>query len=214
MVSGGDGSGNEEKRMSIRECSDERGDAESMLLAAAGDHAAFASIVSEHQGAVYGYLRARLLQDTDVEDLTQEVFVRCYQGLSRFDPDMSVRPWLFGIARNLLREHLRKLKRRKEVAWTGLCLDLESVVEPQPDLHDEALEHLPTCVDGLGDSAKTALNLHYGGKMRLAKIGEKLRRSEGAIKLLMFRARKALRSCLGGKLGDDGRMGRASTPDD
>jgi len=181
----------------LPEATEER---ELMASAAEGDRAAFASIVQKHQGAVYGFVRARLLQDSDAEDLTQEVFVRCYEGIDRFDASANLRPWLFGIARNLLREHLRRGKRRKEVAWTGLCLELEEVVTPEEDRHDEALEHLPNCMDGLGENAKTALRLHYRAKMRLAKIGERLRRSEGAVKLLMFRARQALRACLGGKM--------------
>ena len=43
-----------------------------------GDRAAFESLIVQHQSAVYGYLRARLLQHSDAEDLTQEVFLRFY----------------------------------------------------------------------------------------------------------------------------------------
>jgi len=185
-----------------------------MERAMRGDRPAFARIVETHQGAVHGFLRARLLQDADADDLTQETFVRCYQALRRFDPQSAVRPWLFGIARNLLREHLRRSRRRKEIAWTGLCLELEAAEAPAEDLHDEALEHLPNCMRGLGESARTALDLHYGSRLRLAQIGERLRRSEGAVKLLMFRARRALEQCLGGKLGAPDACRDAESPRD
>lgn len=161
-----------------------------------GDRAAFEEVVARHQGAVYGYLRARLLQPNDAEDLTQETFLRCYEARARFDNSAMLRPWLFGIARNLLREHVRRVRRRKEVAWTELCLELEEMVTATDESYDQVLAKLPHCLEGLGPSAREALDLHYGGKIPLCEIGERLRRSHGAIKLLMYRARQALKYCL------------------
>src|SRR5687768_18183034 len=102
-----------------------------------GDRAAFEQIVRQNQGMVYGYLRARLLQPVDADDLTQEVFLRCYLARARFDNSNQMRPWLLGIARNILREHIRKQKRRKEVAWTELCLELEEVASLEHDRYEE-----------------------------------------------------------------------------
>ena len=167
-----------------------------------GDRAAFEQIVRRHQGAVYGYLRARLLQTSDAEDLTQEVFLRCYLARARFDSGSLVRPWLFGIARNVLREHVREVKRRKEAGWTELCLELEELAPQRDDQeqeYDAFLRHLPVCLQSLGQSARQALDLHYASKLRLAEIGQQLKRSEGAVKLLMYRARQALKRCLDAK---------------
>lgn len=165
-----------------------------------GDRSAFEEIVRLHQSAVFGYLRARVLQPTDAEDLTQEVFLRCYVGRDRFDGSNMIRPWLIGIARNLLREHVRKVTRRKEVAWTELCLELEEMVETKENLYDDILGHLPVCLESLGPSARKAIELKYSSKLRLAEIGDKLHRSEGAVKLLMYRARQALKNCLDNKV--------------
>ncbi len=163
-----------------------------------GDRAAFATVIEQHQRAVYGYLRARLLQGTDADDMTQEVFLRFYLSQARFDSTALVRPWLLGIARNLLREHIKGLKRRKEVAWTELCLELESVMPPDTQWtdDDDVMRHLPICLDGLGPSAREAIDLQYRGERKLADIGRQLHRSEGAVKLLLHRARQALKNCL------------------
>lgn len=163
-----------------------------------GDRSAFAAVIERHQRAVYGYLRARLLQATDADDMTQEVFLRFYLSQARFDSNALVRPWLLGIARNLLREHIKGMKRRKEVAWTELCLELESVmpVDAQASDEDDIMKHLPLCMDGLGPSAREAIELQYRGERKLAEIGRQLHRSEGAVKLLLHRARQALRDCL------------------
>jgi RNA polymerase sigma factor (sigma-70 family) len=114
------------------------------LVAAAqrGDRQAFARLVELHQAGVYGYLRARLLRAHDAEDLTQEVFLRCYTSWARFDGSAQVRPWLLGIARNLLHEYARKQRRRKETAWTETCLEVDEVVSSQDDVYGDLVDHL------------------------------------------------------------------------
>ncbi len=166
--------------------------------AQAGDERAFEILVERHQRPVYGYFRARVLVANDAEDLCQEVFMRCYQMPATFVSPIMVRPWLMGIARNVLREHIRKLTRRKEVAWSTLCLDIDDAndapVEENP--YEDIVGHLPGCIEALGGSAREALDMYYRCRMRLAQIGERLRRSEGAVKLLMYRARQSLKQCL------------------
>lgn len=164
------------------------------------DRLTLETTLQEHQGAVYGYLRSRLAQPADAEDLTQEVFLRWYLTRSRFDASQPLRPWLLGIARNVLLEHLKQ-QQRKEVAWTELCLQLERLVEFKDDdgQYVEVLPHLPGCLEELGPSARQALTLRYQSEQSLAQIAEQMHRSEGAVKLLMFRARQALKLCLAGK---------------
>lgn len=170
-----------------------------------GDRDAFEAIVETHQAAVFGYLRSRLFQPNDAEDMTQEVFLRFYLTRARFDSANLVRPWLLGIARNLLKEHARKLRRRKEVAWTELCLELDDMLRPgsadsDEGMYDDVITYLPNCLESLGPSARNAIDLKYRSNLKLSAIGKKLHRSEGAVKLLMFRARQALKHCLDSKL--------------
>lgn len=167
-----------------------------------GDRATFAKVIDRYQRTIFGYLRARVSDLNDAEDMTQEVFLRLYQGRARLAGDVNLRAWLIGIARNVLREHVRDLKRRKEVAWTELCLEVEAMspVDDQDD--DTALKRLPGCMAALGQSARSALELHYQSQLRLTEIAARFKRSEGAVKQLMFRARLALRRCLDNKSDD------------
>jgi len=169
-------------------------------LALQGDRAAFETLVAAHQRAIFGYLRSRLIHADDAEDLTQETFLRFYLTRAKFDSSQLVRPWLLGIARNLLREHVRSIKKRKEVGWTELCLELEGLVPTRDGPDDDALLHLPVCMEELGPSAREAIERRYRMNQRMATVAEKLRRSEGAVKILVHRARLALKHCLDMKL--------------
>lgn len=169
-----------------------------------GDRAAFEQIVHQNQSTIFGYLRARLVQPNDAEDMTQEVFLRFFTSRARFDSSNMLRPWLLGIARNVLREHVRRRKRRKENAWTEMCIELEADLGTDEEgTYDDVIVHLPECLETLGPSARDAIHMKYREDLKLAKIGEKLRRSEGAVKLLVFRARQALKSCLDRRLKSD-----------
>ena len=163
--------------------------------ASAADRAAVEAVVAAHQKMIYGFLRARLADPAAADDLCQEVFLRYLTSrpvVAKGSGETSA--WLVGIARNVLREHVRRCSRRREVAWTEMCLDIEAGAAA--DDADERLARIPACLDGLGQTARTALDLHYGDRLRLAEIGRRFDRSEGAVKLLLFRARQAVRRCL------------------
>lgn len=169
-----------------------------------GDQTAFAELVDRHQAFVYAYLRARLTQAADADDMTQDVFLRFYLARARCDSESLIRPWLLGIARNRLREFARGCHRRKEVAWTELCLDLETQEAIDDGPFTEIRRHVPECLSTLGPSARQAIESHYAGRQKLTEIAQTLARSEGAVKLLLHRARLALRACLDRKQnGDD-----------
>jgi RNA polymerase sigma-70 factor (ECF subfamily) len=146
------------------------------IVAAAqrGDQEAFAALVELYQNTVYGFLRARLVEQADVEDLSQEVFLRCYLGREKLSRAHTVGAWLIGIARNILREHVRRVQRRREVAWTELCLELDTLVSDHHEQYDEALGQLPKCLESLGQSAREAIDLRYRSQFRMAAIAEKL----------------------------------------
>ena len=179
-----------------------RPDDDAVLLAAAqrGDHAAFTAIIDRHARLVHGYLRARLARPADADDLGQEVFLRVYtaRALPREGAGLAMRPWLIGIARNVLREHARATRRRRETAWTELCLDVEDIAGAERDDggFDDVMGKLPRCLEALGPSARQAIDLYYHEDLRMQEIATRFKRSEGAVKLLVHRARQAVRRCL------------------
>src|SRR5678815_2354836 len=77
--------------------------------AKAGDREAFSQLVRMHQAVVRAYVSMNIRAPEAADDLAQEVFLRAYRRLDAFQLPESgtMRPWLLGIARNLLLEHLR-----------------------------------------------------------------------------------------------------------
>ncbi len=159
-----------------------------------------AQVMQQHQTVVYAYLRARVAQPSDADDLLQEVFLRFQLAEARYDSNREVLPFVMGIARNLLRERARRLRRRNEITWTEICMEVEEPArEVEPDPHAEIMPHLADCLKTLSANAQMALELHYHRRIKLKAIGQRLGRTAGAVKLLMFRARQTLKKCLDGK---------------
>lgn len=77
-----------------------------VLRAQAGDGTAFAELYHACGPAVSALLRAMLPRD-QVEDVHQEVFLAAWRALPRFDARADFRPWVYGIARNLVKRQLR-----------------------------------------------------------------------------------------------------------
>ena len=162
--------------------------------------APFSEVYTENYAAVHGYLRARILRSHDTEDLCQEVFLRTFRLLKRYNGSAPIKYWVLGIARNVLREFVRKVRRRKEVAWAELCLELEDTIEAE-NPYEDILPLLSVCTLQLTEAARDALNLRYMVGLKLQDIAEKMGNSLGAVKVLMHRARQILRRCIQKRIG-------------
>ncbi|MGC1275616.1 MAG: sigma-70 family RNA polymerase sigma factor [Planctomycetaceae bacterium] len=154
--------------------------------------AAFDEIVQTHRHAVYGYLRARLADGAEATRLTETAFEKFYVDPSNCSDD-AIRPRLLTLAKAALSEHARASHGRHDVAWTTLCLDVEE--SGQEDSDDEFVR-LSACLDSLEPAERDAIELKYRADWTLLQIGERLRRSENAARLLLLRARQSLRASL------------------
>jgi RNA polymerase sigma-70 factor (ECF subfamily) len=107
--------------------------------ARAGDQDAFAALVAMHAERVYGALRRFGLDASEADEVAQEVFVRAWRGLARFEERSQLSTWLYRIAFN---EAQRHLARRAPLG-----------VEPGAD-HDDPIISLPESPH-LGPEAQT-----------------------------------------------------------
>ena len=85
-----------------------------------GDERAFAELVRRYQAAVWGTVYRMLGRSSENEDVVQEVFLRAFTALCRFDRKCPFGPWLLRIATNYCIDQLRRRKGRKIQLWSEL----------------------------------------------------------------------------------------------
>jgi RNA polymerase sigma-70 factor (ECF subfamily) len=111
----------------------ETDDAALAARTAQGDELAFTAIFLRYKGPVYRFARQMGGTPDAADDVTQDVFVTFMETAGRFDPALgSLRVYLYGIARNLLRRRFRRRLSQREV-------DLESAVEAPDPSHPRTL---------------------------------------------------------------------------
>lgn len=91
-------------------------DREEMIRLAAGDDTALNSIMERWKDRVTSYLYRMCGNDSVANDLAEETFVRLYQARKNYRPESRFPSWLFGIAANLARNHLRWKGRHRAVS--------------------------------------------------------------------------------------------------
>lgn len=79
-------------------------------LAQKGDMRAYDAIVIRHQGRIYAMIRNMIKNEADAWDLSQDVFVKAWQALPRFEARARFSTWLFRIAHNVVYDWVRKRK--------------------------------------------------------------------------------------------------------
>jgi RNA polymerase sigma-70 factor (ECF subfamily) len=112
-----------------------------------GDVSAFTSVVERYQAPIARYLR-RLVGDTALaEDLAQETFVKAYLAILKTDTELALRPWLYRIATNEAKMHLR---RRRLIRFLPFVAERHEAAAPpagddlgERDLVRRALSRLP-----------------------------------------------------------------------
>ncbi len=105
-------------------------EADLVRRARAGDQAAYEQIVRQHQEAVFRLAYLFLGSAQDADDLAQEVFIRAFRALDRFDNSRPLRPWLLSITANAARNRRRAVGRYVAV--------LRRLIVPEPSVAAEA----------------------------------------------------------------------------
>jgi RNA polymerase sigma-70 factor (ECF subfamily) len=170
---------------------------------AAGDEAACADLVGEHQRMVV-QLAINLLGDRDEAlDLSQEVFLRVFRTIHRFRGHSTLRTWIYRIAVNQARNRHRFWRRRHRADQVSLDEhvaahgDFLSAHEARPDrvlAQKELAERLQRALDHLPFDQRTAIVLREIDGLSYEEIAYSLGVAVGTVKTRLTRARQALRS--------------------
>ncbi len=176
--------------------------------AQSGDVSAYESLVRRNQARVFAVVGGILRQREDIEDVAQQVFVKAYVSLKRFDQRSAFSTWLYKIAVNECRDYLRKKRVRKLVYEADLSEDqvqLLDHLEPgavgvgqvalrtiDAGRRAELRQTVDWLLGRLGEAERTMLVLKEVEGYSVEEIGEVMDMNVNTVKVRLFRARGRL----------------------
>ena len=169
--------------------------------AQAEDKEAFEELVRRHQQRVFAVAGGILRRREDVEDIAQQVFVKAYFSLKRFDQRAAFSTWLYKITVNECWDLLRKKKVRPLIYESDLSEEQarqfdrpEKHASPAPDTSDtlEAREHIEHLLAGIDERDRMMLILKEVEGFAVEEIAQMLDLNANTVKVRLFRARRRI----------------------
>lgn len=161
----------------------------------------FVSIYEHYYRPVFAYIYSRLNEDVEVaRDLTADVFERVYLKSASIRNPSSLQPWIYAVARNRVRDYLRRITRApREVDLVLIPNDFLFDGQTGPEekvLKGELLERLKSCIRRLSAPEQEVLSLKFDAGLDSSEIGKVMGRSRENVRVTLFRALKRLRRML------------------
>jgi len=156
---------------------------------------AFAQLYEEHFDKIYRYVTLKIGNETEAEDMTQQVFLNALQSISSFKwKGIPFSAWLFRIAHNQVVDYLRSKKRATVPLDESLASNNNNpqlIVEQKLDI-----ERLLLATHQLTEAQREVISLRFAGELPIAQVAKAMGKSQGAIKALQHSAIVALRKAL------------------
>ena len=166
------------------------------------EESAFKELVSLFQDKVFNTALGFLQNETDAEDIAQEVFIQVYRSIQSFKGNSLLSTWIYRITVTKSLDQLRSRKRKKRfgIVFSLFGQDNRAVVDPpdfnHPGIQKERKEDsalLFKMVDGLPETQRTAFLLNKIEELSYREIALILNTTESAVDSLLQRARQNLR---------------------
>lgn len=176
-----------------------------------GEEAAFAEILGRYRAAIYNLCYRMTRNSEDARDLGQEVFIKVFSLLDRFDESYAFSSWLFRIATNHCIDHLRRNRLRFLSLEGGQGADGEEYEfqlpdkGPEPDTvleRKEALERLEEVIAQLPPHYKAITLLRHDQELSYEEISGILDLPLGTVKARIHRARNMIQQMLSARKYD------------
>lgn len=169
-------------------------EAELLKRIKAGEKELFEKIVLNNQDFIFNVIFSYLKVQEQAKDLTQEVLIKAYENIEKFEGNSRIRSWLYRIAYNLAMNWLEREKGME------IPLDefLEQNLQETADNQDKAFEKAETigllkkAVESLKEQHKIILKLRYVEDKSYKEISEILALPLNTVKIRILRAKEAL----------------------
>ena len=202
-----------EKRKSVEE------ERELVRMAQRGEEPAFEELVRRHQQRVFALVGGILRRQEDVEDIAQQVFLKVYLSLRKFDQRAAFSTWLYKITVNECWDYLRKKKVRPLVYESDLSEEqvsrLDGIVSAErvslnPNERAEVKQLLERMLDRLPEQDRQLLVLKEIEGFSVQELAEILDLNVNTVKVRLFRARGRILDGYRRRLGSAERYGANS----
>lgn len=175
-----------------------------------GDRERFGDLVDRYQGRLVNYLFRLLRSADDAHDLAQEVLVKVYQVLDRYDPQYKFSTWLFRVAQNAAIDQIRRRRlklvslRQDDSEGDGRDWDLPSPERgPYGELRNrERGDAIQEAIEGLPWEYRELILLRHFGELPYEEIARMKGMPLGTVKNKLFRGRQMLKDKLQEFLSD------------
>ena len=165
------------------------------IEAARLDPSRFADLYEAHFHRVYAYIVSRVRERSEAEDLTAEMFHKALANLARFEwRGTPFCAWLYRIAANAIAD------RGNQPVHEHKLPDLpDPAGAPEAELEaSERRARLFQSVEALPEDQRRVIQLRFAGQKSIREVARELKRTEGAVKQLQFRALENLRRMVEG----------------
>lgn len=177
---------------------------ELILKAKEGCEDAFEEIIKLYQQKVCSTIFYMVKNENIVEDLAQEVFIKVYKNISKFNEESSLYTWIYKITMNTC---IDQIKKEKKITYISTYVetdegDLEMQLEDEKQRVDEILENkirkesLRKAIKSLPAEQRALIVLRDVRQFKYMEIAEILKLNLGTVKSKISRARQALKECL------------------
>jgi len=158
----------------------------------------FADLVKEHQVSLRVFVRSLGVESGWVDDLAQDTFVVAYREMDSYDPDRDFGKWLRGIARNLVRNELRKQGRHRRILHESLSQHLLGLAENEKDreVGVTQLSALRDCVEQLPGRSRELVRSRYYEGWDATILADKFEMKAATVRQTLLRIRRQLYQCV------------------
>jgi RNA polymerase sigma-70 factor (ECF subfamily) len=157
----------------------------------------FTDLVKDHQASLRVFVRSLGVEPGWVDDLAQDTFVVAYREMDSYNPDRDFGKWLRGIARNLVRNELRKQGRHRRILHESLSQHLLNLAENKEDQVDVTqLSALRDCVEQLPGRSRELVHSRYFEGWDATILADKFEMKAATVRQTLLRIRRQLYQCI------------------
>ena len=175
----------------------QQSDEEIVALVQAGDIDLFGVLIHRYKEKMIRYARKFLSDNEDINDITQEIFIKVYTNIQDFDTRRKFSSWLYRIAHN---ELVNALKKRKKNILPLFDLDTFLPHSLRDDSLSQNINRLDTqrmidkCLDGLDPKYREPIILYYSEDLSYKEIAEVMRIPISTVGVRIKRAKEIMKS--------------------